>query len=128
MSVQQALQQRCRSFGGALVLPVQPAPFGAGPSTPAQITMSPQTPTGEVTTGFQWFTTAPSTITIWKRDPASGIWAVLVPIANYVQFLWQTVQCNASALYFQKNAAAAVIFMEETSGVGCLCPPVVPPT
>lgn len=117
-TTRQTLLQRCRYATPIDSPPDNPIPVGQPTSDP-QITLSPQTPTALETTGFQWFIGGPQAnydVQVWKRDPASTVWAILVPTATYAAFEWQTVACNASELFFQLTVEDLIarIFLEET--------------
>lgn len=105
-----------------LAAPVQPAPYGAGPSTTPDYTLSPICPaSGNKTSGFQFlaFGTDATTLTVWKRDPGTGIWGQLVLVTSLTLFRWINVcGVNACELYFQTNGdeAAGFVLIEETSG------------
>lgn len=93
--------------------PTQPAPYGAGPSSEPHITLSPQAPApGRSTTGFlvMLIGTDVSTLTIWVRDPATGLWGFLADYSSSDDeplevFKWITIcGVNACELYFETDA------------------------
>lgn len=121
MSVQAELG-RCRVIVPAAVPPTEPEglPGGAGLGSEPQIVLSPRTPTSRTTFGFMFFFVGDaSSISIWKRDPASLIWALLATITppDLAVLKWITVcTLNASELYFEAPSQVPAdnrIFVEE---------------
>ena len=125
----QAQLQRCRPVVPSSTPPVQAYPFGAG-SSPPQVVLSPTAPsTGRPTVGICFMVVADTatTIVIWKRDPASGVWGRLQSFDNvapqaFGPFIWVTV-CDlpASELWFETDAASdghpgPLVLLEEMSG------------
>lgn len=128
----QAQLQRARPVTPSDAAPVQVAPWGAGPSSTPQHTLSPICPaTGKPTSGFSFMVLcdALTTLTVWKRDPGSQCWGVLATFTNVAPnaiapFTWVAVcDCNASELWFETDAdnddtptGPLLVLVEETSG------------
>jgi hypothetical protein len=113
---------RARPVTPAAVAPVQPAPWGLGPSSEPQITLSPQSPsTGRETSGilFMVVGTGGTFARVYLRDPASSLWGLL-PSPAFALLQWQTVTFfGAAELYFATdaqplNGQAPLVFVQET--------------
>jgi len=101
------------------ILTIDTSALGApSKTTPPQITLAPNTPTGLKTTGFLFFLEAPSDaaaptspavapfgVTLWIRNPVNGFWAAAQPLTGvgYGE-AYVTYDVDAADLYFDITA------------------------
>lgn len=101
---------RARPCVPSLTPPVQPVPWGAGPSSGPQITLSPTAPaSGHATAGFAFMVVGGTSQigAVYMRDPGTGLWGLLPIQGAYAPLTWLqpvAILCNAAELFFVTDA------------------------